>query len=154
MLPVLNPKNDFLNAIVYYPTEEDTDWIDLKNKVSEYFHGIDQHHITVKNIAEYLLVGQNGQNALEKDITELFNNFMVDEFKVEPIETCPALGDNNSKLFLRGGNKSSIAYAMKLLNNDLDFENVTSMHLLYFTRLDNNNLAGLPTRKGKIVARK
>jgi hypothetical protein len=154
MLVKIIDKNDFLNIIVYYPTKEDTDWIGLKDRVSEYFQGIYQHHITVKNVAEYLLKKVGKKNPLERNIFELYNNFSIEQFKVEPIETCPTPEDNSSQLFLRGGNKKSIAYAMKLLNNELNFENIVSMHLLYFTRSDNNNLAGLPTTKGKIVLKK
>ena len=154
MIVKIVEKEDFLNAIIYYPACDDEDWIDLKNKVSEYFKGIDCHHITVQNVAEYLLSKNNKKSELQKTIDKLFNNFILQEFQKEPIETCPTLGDNHGKLFLRGGNKRSIVYAMKLLNNDLDFETVMSSHVMYFTRLDNNNLAGLATTKSEILLKK
>lgn len=149
-------KEDFLNAIVYYPNlnsseKKEKDWINLKEETSKFNQIYDIHHITVKNIAQYLTKIPKIENKLAKVIIELYEKFDINEFKSEPIETCPTLGDcAKSKLFLRGGNKRSIAYAMKLIKDECDFEPVKSSHLLYFTRLDDNNLAGLPTTKGEI----
>lgn len=148
-------KEDFLDALVYYPNESEGNWIDLKNKTKSFLNSEkDIHHITIKDVATYLIAKEDESSDPVMTILKIYRDFDVEKFGEEPIETCPSIKDVPNKLFLRGGNKRSIAYAMKIIQEELDFKPIKSSHILYFSRLDNNNLAGLPTTKGEIKEEK
>ena len=116
----ISNKEEFLNSNIYYPNIcviGDSDWVELKNKIVKYFN-VDIHQVTVKQVAQYLIDNPNCNSTLINSIRKLYKKFKFNKIsESDKIEICPSIGDNPiSKYFLRGGNKRSIAYAMKIIN--------------------------------------
>lgn len=147
IINLIDPE-ELLNAHVYYPSFNDIDWVELKTNIVHQYKIVTDCQIAVKDVAQYLLSKGHISNKLTEDIFVIYKSFDYDRLGI--IETCPSIDSSErSTLFLRGGNKRSIAYAMKLLNGEISYAPIQSSHLTYFTRKDDRNLSGLPTTHGE-----
>lgn len=144
-------KEDLLAAKVYEPSALDTDWIELKAAVQEEM-GVTFNDQTVGDIAKYLL--KNKEFGLNNDVVARARKLYLC-FKLamlndpEPIEACP--DKSGVAISLPGGNKRSIAYAMKLLAGEIAYTPVNVLWHEEYTRDDTNNRMGLETTKSEIV---
>lgn len=147
-------KNEFLNAKVYYPGIDDKDWITLKNEVKKY-SGKEPEEQTVKDLAEFLIDkpdyhDKNCDDLLGR-VGKLGKCFKMEKFQ-EPdsiIEVCPD-NNNESQFFIQGGNKRSIAYAMKIFKKELTYQPLTVDFYPVFCRYDRANRTGAETKKHEI----
>ncbi len=97
--------------------------------------------------AKYLVAHPDYSTGLVDKIRELEQNFLLDEYSVD---TCPT--EDGSALHLRGGNKRSIAYVMRLLQGKDIFQPVIIRDWQKsFVREDMENLNGLPTTDDPVI---
>ena len=140
----ITQKDDLLDAIVYYPALDEIGWTRVKKNTAEFIKKDNVYYITVADIAKYLIQSKDKTGYPVDKIWEIYDSFDIK--KLGEIETCPpCCNDCKSQYYLRGGNKRSVAYAMRLIKDKIEFTPVQASHISYFNRDDDNNLVDLPT---------
>lgn len=142
-MKIIASQEDFLNTELYYPSGE-WDWVDLYKKILGSYEI--SSVITVKEVAKYLLENVDYSTPLVDKIRKLEINFNRHEFCVD---LCPSKW--TEAFYLRGGNKRSIAYGMRLLNGE-SFQKVRVRDWQEtWEGRDLENLRGLPTTDEPVI---
>lgn len=143
-------KEALFSALAYEVEDWDHDWLPLRDAVLTE-KGVERNQQTISLIAQFLLdYPEYGQNDRIVDkIRSLYQCFDTSQLNREPIEACPSSG--NDSISLVGGNKRSIAYAMKVIEGSLDYSPVTVFWHPTHTRDDLNNQKGQPTTDTPVV---
>lgn len=152
----ITTEKELYSTIAYHPGPNDADWKKLKWAVQKQI-GKEQDDLTIKDIAKFLIKNPdfNKENEGVNIIRKLYLCFKIKYFNKSSDNGVEASPRKDGKgIYLRGGNKSTIAYAMKLLKNELGFKRVKIWDWRStYTREDTRNLQHLSTLKGKIICR-
>ena len=148
----IQTERKFLHIVIYRPrTDSEKNWIALKKAIEKEISK-SVNDLNVCDVADFLnshtAFGQHNTEVCR--IKKIYNNksWNFETFKNKGIEVCP-LEKGRVGIYLRGGNKSSIALAMKLLKKEARFVpvKVTDRQPTY-TPEDSRNLKGLSTSHG------
>lgn len=136
----INNKMLFLNAEIYAPlcvNDDEKEWIDLYDKISGTKYDYASSFLTVKDVANFIIKNPDYSGGIVKIIKDRSENFQFEKFS---IEACPSRFDNSKRIFLRGGNKRSIAYAIRILNGEKFYPIKVCNWINHFERRDTKDM--------------
>lgn len=128
----------FLSAELYLPMMRETEgsWFDLYQKITNLEFDPDKSFIMVEQAAKYITENPRYTN---RDVEIIRKRIKDLEFKRFTVEACPSRLANSNRIFLRGGNKRSIAYAIRVMNGEIYQPIVVCNWSNEFTRLDSKD---------------